>query len=70
MSACVPLHHNSGEKPWTRRAAEIIDLWTTMAALNPDGFRQPRISRKRKKQRGPAPSTRLERIVALEAKLA
>lgn len=69
MSTRIPLHHNSREAPWTKRATEVIDLWTTMASINPNGFRQPRTGR-HKNQRGPAPLTHLERMHTLEAKLA
>lgn len=70
MSTRTPLHLNSRtEKPWTARMAEVVDLWTTNAAINPNGFRQFRTG-KHHKGRGPAPKTRLERISELDAKLA
>lgn len=62
----IPLHHNRRDKPWTDRATEKIDLWSTMASINPAGFRQFRTS----KARGKPPKTRLEHISDLEAKLA
>ena len=66
----IPLHHNKrGDKPRTSRAAEKVELWSTMASLNPNGFRQFRTG-KHHKGRGKAPKTRLEQISELDAKLA
>ena len=65
----MPLHHNTNlDKPWTQRAVEIVDLWTTMAAANPNGFRQFRTG-KHAKGRGKSAPTRLELISELDAKL-
>lgn len=65
----IPLHHNKrGDKPWTSRAAEKVDLWSTMASLNPNGFRQPRTGKHRRAK--PETPTMMDRIFDLDAKLA
>ena len=65
----IPLHHNKRrDTSWTGRMTERVDLWTTMAAMNPNGFRQFRTGRHAKQRRKLA-RTPLERISILDAKL-
>ena len=65
----IPLHHNSRKSDnHSGRAIELVELWSTMASLNPNGFRQFRTGRHAKQRRNLA-KTPLERISDLDARI-
>lgn len=67
----IPLHHNTrtDRTTWSSRKADIVDLYTTMAAINPNGFRQPKTGKHRKQRRDKHP-TRLDQVFELEQSMA